>query len=304
MTPDVVAEFPLEEEYKKKTLISPQDIAKLRQWLDTQPHLPSKYITDLDLILIFHCCDRSIGVSKQVLDLHFTLRTLFHTYFKDRRVDDSVAQAMNTVLMTPLAMRARDESKVLYTHFLDLELKKFNLGDCIRTVLMVLDLKQYEEGTWPGLVIVIDFESMTLGHLARLDLQNLQQFLYYLQEAMLVKLKGIHFLNAPSFIDKLLMMIRPFMKRELMDVLHVHQVGSKTLDPYVPMEALPSDAGGSFKTMSECRDAIIAYIQANNEFFVQENRKRVVESLRPGKPKTISDIFGGVEGSFKKLDID
>lgn len=43
---------------------------------------------------------------------------------------------------------------------------------------------------------------------------------------------------------------------------------------------------------------------SNKEFFLNENRKRVMESLRPGKPKTLTDIFGGIEGSFKKLEID
>jgi hypothetical protein len=51
-------------------------------------------------------------------------------------------------------------------------------------------------------------------------------------------------------------------------------------------------------------DDIIEWMKDNKEFFLNENKKRVVEAMRPGKPKTISDIFGGVEGSFKKLDID
>ncbi|XP_068623897.1 clavesin-1-like [Battus philenor] len=298
-----VTEFPLEEEYKKKTGISPQDIAKLRQWLDTQPHLPGKYVTDLDLILTYHCCDRSTGVTKQVLDLYFTLRTLFHTYFKDRNVVD-MEKTMSTLLVTLLETRARDGSAVCYTRLMDTDPKNFNFGSCIKMVLMMLDIWQYEQGTWPGFTLVIDFEKVSLGHIAKLDLMNIQHLLYYLQEAMLVKLKGFHFINAPSFIDKLLMMMKPFMKKELMEVFHVHVAGANTIDEFVPIEALPSDSGGRYKTLVECQEATNAKMRANNDFFLQENNKRVVETLRPGKPKTISDIFGGVEGSFKKLDID
>lgn len=48
----------------------------------------------------------------------------------------------------------------------------------------------------------------------------------------------------------------------------------------------------------------INYLLKNKEYFVNENKKRVNELLRPGKPKALTDILGGVEGSFKKLDID
>ena len=46
---------------------------------------------------------------------------------------------------------------------------------------MMIDIGQYEEGTWPGLLLVLNFEGVSLGHLTKIDIINLQQFLYYLQ---------------------------------------------------------------------------------------------------------------------------
>lgn len=46
---------------------------------------------------------------------------------------------------------------------------------------MVVDLWQYMEGTWPGLVLLLDMDKVTIGHITRLDVQTVQQFLYYLQ---------------------------------------------------------------------------------------------------------------------------
>ncbi|KAF9810680.1 hypothetical protein SFRURICE_021133 [Spodoptera frugiperda] len=294
----------LEDEYKKNTGTTPEDIKKLRDWLNTQPHLPGEYMTDLDLILIYHCCERSAEVSKQVLDLHYTLRTLFTNFFKDRAVDNKTEDNLHKVLLQPLPTRSVNGDAVFYCRLLDYEPRNFEFAKSLRSVLMILDLWQFEEGTWPGFVLIFDLDGLKLGHLTKLDVQTIQQFLYYLQEAMLVKVKGLHFLNAPSFMDRLMMMIKPFMKKELLDVLIIHQIGAKTLDKYVPMTGLPKEAGGEFKTFDECRDEMLARLRANKDFFIQENKKRVVESKRPGKPKTISDIFGSVEGSFKKLDID
>lgn len=46
----VVKKFPVEKEYEKNPDITPEEIEKLRQWLDTQPHLPGKHLTG-DLII-------------------------------------------------------------------------------------------------------------------------------------------------------------------------------------------------------------------------------------------------------------
>ncbi|XP_038217424.1 alpha-tocopherol transfer protein-like [Zerene cesonia] len=296
--------FPLEDEYKKNTGITPADVKELRRWLKTQPHLPDDHITDMDLILAYHSCNRSTGVTKQVIDLHFTLKTLFTQYFKDRRFDAGVERTLNNLLLTLLPTRTKEGYAIFYTHFLNTDPKAFVFTDAIKAAFMVLEFYQYEEGTWPGVTFVIDFEGMTLGHVARIDLINLQQYLYYLQEAMLVKLMHLNFINAPSFIDRVVMMMKPFLKKEMMDILRIHTVGSDSVRQHIPMEALPKDFGGSYKSSSECRDELISKLRANASFFENENKKRVVESRRPGKPKTISDIFGGLEGSFKKLDID
>lgn len=70
------------------------------------------------------------------------------------------------------------------------------------------------------------------------------EFVDAFQEAMFVRLKEFHFINAPSFMDKLMSMFKPFMKENMLQIVHSHQVGSNTLNEYLPISALPKDAGG------------------------------------------------------------
>lgn len=107
--------------------------------------------------------------------------------------------------------------------------------------------------------------------------------------------------------------------------MHIHADRNEDLYKYVPQDCLPSDYGGSLPSVKElhgqCRcyydnikwGSIIYYaplldqnwktISGNGEFFAEEEKRIVDESKRPGKPKNVGDIFG-IEGSFKKLDID
>ncbi|XP_063541208.1 clavesin-1-like [Cydia strobilella] len=303
-SPVVVKQLPLVEEYTKKAGVTPEDVAKLRAWLATQPHLPGDLITDLELVLVYHYCQRSAEVSKQVLDLHFTLRTLFENLFKDLLVNEKIFASLSVSVVLPLKARAHDGSAILYCSVINPDARKYVFIDALRVALMLLELWQEEEGTWPGLQVIFDMRTFSLQHLAKMDLHTVQQFMYYLQEAMLVRVTGIHYMNAPAFMDRILMLIKPFMKKSLMDVLFIHQTGSGTLEKHVPVEGLPEEAGGEFISVMKASANLKERLKLNQEFFEQRNKRRVVEALRPGRPKTITDIFGGIEGSFKKLYID
>ncbi|KAL0867471.1 hypothetical protein ABMA27_008257 [Loxostege sticticalis] len=299
----IIKQFPLEREFEKNPDISREDIAKLREWLKTQPHLPAEHLTDLDLFLVFHCCEKSPEVAKQVLDLHYTLRTLIHAFFKDRQLDRKIDLCLDTVLYAALPTPTKEGYRCVYLRLLEFDPRNFIFPDVVKTFMMMFDLWQHEEGSWPGFVIMIDMDKAVLGHITRLEVMTVRQVLYFLQECMYIRLKGVHFLNAPYFMDKLMMLLKPFLKKELLDMIRIHQVGADSLYEYVPKEAFPKEEGGQYKDHATIREELIQRLKANSDFFKEESKKRVNENLRPGKKATVEDLFG-IQGSFKKLDID
>jgi hypothetical protein len=77
-----------------------------------------------------------------------------------------------------------------------------------------------------------------------------------------------------------------------------------TLEKFVPLDVLPNEAGGQAGSLQELQNVQVKKFEANIAWFQDdEANHRVNESLRPGKAKTATDLFG-VEGSFKKLEID
>lgn len=94
-------------------------------------------------------------------------------------------------------------------------------------------------------------------------------------------------------MDKILAMMRPFMTKELMNVMYTHKTLDTFLDECIPKSLMPEEYGGSAGKANENIAQLYQELQSNSEFFIEdETMKRVNEKLRPGKPKTDRDLFG------------
>lgn len=54
-------------------------------------------------------------------------------------------------------------------------------------------------------------------------------------------------------MDKLMMLLRPFLKKELLDIIYIHPVGDDGIYKYIPKESFPIEDGGAYKTREAIR---------------------------------------------------
>ena len=69
------------------------------------------------------------------------------------------------------------------------------------------------------------------------------------------------------------------------------------------LEVLPKEYGGTNTSLDELREYWIDEIDKKRDWLLEQPKFKTDEKKRPGKPKSHSDIFG-IEGSFRKLEID
>ncbi|EZA49214.1 hypothetical protein DMN91_008389 [Ooceraea biroi] len=294
-----------EEEKKKNPELKDSDIQILKDWHAKQPHLPE--ISDCEYVLFLQSNYYGTEAAKNTIEEYYTSRTHITEFFSDRDPlgTKQLREAFKVTSQITLSMRTKEQYKLVYVRLIDYEPSHFVHNDAIKYFLMVMDLWLYTEGTAPGHVIVIDMEGVTLPHAGRLNPISIKKFLYYLQEAIPIRLKGMHFVHTNAVMDIILAMMKPFMKKELMDMLHIHTT-KDTLANFVPLEAFPCDVSlsGKSKPLKEQQEEQLKNLEDHRQWFLKDEATgRVNESLRVGKSKTIMDLFG-VEGSFKKLDID
>lgn len=111
-------------------------------------------------------------------------------------------------------------NRILFHRLADSRPSQYMYNDSIKLLIMSIDASLYTDGCSEGYIYLFDMTGVRLGHLTRLPINSIRKFFEYLQEGMPIRLKAIHVLNAVWFIDKLLAIIRPFMKRELYEMVN------------------------------------------------------------------------------------
>lgn len=125
-------------------------------------------------------------------------------------------------LITPLQQKTKEGYSVCYSRLINFDPERFIYNDGMRLFNMVADLWQLENGTASGHVLIVDIIGVQMVHALRLSPMGIKKYLFYLQEAAPLRIKGLHFLNTTSVMDFILSLMKPFLKKELMEVVRFY----------------------------------------------------------------------------------
>ncbi|XP_011867759.1 PREDICTED: uncharacterized protein LOC105561954 [Vollenhovia emeryi] len=293
----------IEEECKRNPQLRMSDLQMLKDWMEKQPHLPR--VEMLYLVMFLHSNYYRIEPTKKTIDNFYTIRTLFPEVFSNR---DPIAwkelrKAFSVLACTPLEQKTKEGYIMTFGKIRDPNPNKYNFFEAIKYVLMTCEVQNITHGTSEGQIIILDATGLTFGHIAAINLMGVKRILFYIQEAAPVRLKAIHVLNTVPIVDTLMNLLRPFIKKELVDILHFHS-SMATAKKYLPIEGLPNEYNGKAGPLEEITAKHIKLLEEFRDWFqYDEIHRRVNESLRVGKCKSAESLFG-VDGSFKKLELD
>ncbi|KAL6256812.1 hypothetical protein P5V15_011752 [Pogonomyrmex californicus] len=295
----------IEEECKRNPELKMSDLQMLKDWMEKQPHLPRTEM--LYLVMFLHSNYYRIEPTKKTIDNFFTIRTLLPEVFCNR---DPIAwkelrKAFSVIAAIPLEQRTKEGYIMTLAKFLDPDPNKFDYFECHKYLFMTCEVQNVTLGTTAGQLIILDAAGLSLGHVTNIiaNIVGMKKILFYIQEAAPIRLKALHILNAMPIVDTVLNLIKPFLKKELIDLLHFHS-NMETVKEFLPIEALPNEYGGKAGSVNEISAKHIKLLEEYRDWFqYDEVTGRVNESLRVGECQSIDNLFG-VDGSFKKLEID
>ncbi|XP_067010634.2 alpha-tocopherol transfer protein [Anabrus simplex] len=279
-----------------------RDVKYLMDWISQQPHLPDG-IDERCVRSALIGRKNSLEKVKHSIDMLCTIKGLAPEFFGKRDpLDPELQEHFNKQFCYPLPKMTPEGSRVIFYKILDLDAKDFDYCKSLKLILMMGGLQLLQDIclNW---VLVLDMRGFTFGHVTTITIPLVKKLLMIVQEAYPIRLKAIHIIYAPAFIDTLLGLFRPFLKKKLSDRIHVHTDGMGNLFDSVPREIFPEDYGGEEPPLRDLLEKWKKKMIEYRDYFRKDDDLKADESKRPGKPKTCDEMFG-FEGSFRKLSVD
>jgi len=187
-----------------------------------------------------------------------------------------------------------------------LDPSKIKIDDILKCNMMMMEfaLRDNAQASINGVVIIQDMSGLTVQHAAQFSVSLAKKVTTVFQDAYPTSPKAFHVLNLPSVMESVFNMLRSFQKQKMRDRQHFHPKGDLSkLHEELGTDILPKEYGGTNGTLEELRGYWKTEIENHEDWVIEQSKYKSDESKRPGKPKLHSDIFG-IEGSFRKLEID
>ncbi|XP_022202026.1 alpha-tocopherol transfer protein-like [Nilaparvata lugens] len=266
-----------EDEYKKDPKIKKEDIEELRKWARMQPDLPFN-ISEKELICFYHSCYYNIENAKSCMKNYYSIRSNSPEFFSKRDIDSPELKHINTVVYFGcLPVRDPKGNQIIFH-----KLKKFDSGsyifdNSVKSLFMAFEGCTHQYGTVPGYALLFDMKGVGLFHLMRLSISSLRKMLVYQQEGMPIRLKTIHVMNTNSLMSKIMFMMKPFMNKELIEMIHFHTEMEPIYEIFTK-DCLPSDYGGNLDSCDALHEQYIEHMRSLKTFFEKEEANLAVKN--------------------------
>ncbi|XP_061392751.1 alpha-tocopherol transfer protein-like [Musca vetustissima] len=282
------------------------DLAALKEWIRQQPHLRAN-TDDQFLVAFLRGCKYSLERTKTKIDRYFTMKSKFPELFGPINVDDPKVRELlhtGTWLFLPTPLNGNGPRIGLMRNGV-YPADKFAIEDVLKLIHAMQEINMIEDdyAILQGAIFIGDFGKSTMAHLMQMTPSIMKKMTVYSEEAVPLRPKAQHFINTIAGFDAIFNMAKPMFSAKQQKRLFVHGNKMDSLFKEVPQKYLPKEYGGENGSIEEIIAEWDKKFDQYRDYFKRSAEWGTDEKLRPGKAIDFESLFG-IDGSFRKLDVD
>ncbi|CAO1404823.1 unnamed protein product [Diamesa serratosioi] len=283
---------------------SPNEINKLRNKLNSLDNV-SKSLTNKQILLFLDSCGGVEGATR-VMKIYYDIKKTSPEHFSNRDPENlKIQQCLQHQDYFHLPCTP-DGSLLIFHRLSSPKASHYMFDEALKTFFMTIDSCLQTNGPKDGAIFLFDMKGVGLMHLTRINLSSIKKFFQYLQEGVPGKLKAIHILNVVSFFDKILSLIKPFIKADILQNMHLHPSSmnmEKFYKDHIPKSCLPSDFGGDLESVEVLHEKHCKEFKRLQPIFIWEEQQAALKLDFHEKPTSTSDLINS-ERNLKKMTIE
>lgn len=280
------------------------DLVALKEWLNKQAHIKAR-TDDQFLIAFLRGCKNSIERAKEKLDAYYTYRTSSPEFYASRDpFDKNILEILEQGVSVPFPEPLPDGTRLLLSRICLFDPKKYDMNDVAKVAFMVGDQILLNDDNFVvcGAVVIVDVKDLSLAHASQFTPTYTKKMATFIQYAYPFRLKAIHFVNVPSSFEFFFKVLSGFLSDKIRKRLFLHE-NVKSLNKHIPTKFLPQEYGGDNGSIKpwiyQWKDDLLS----KREWFLDDIKYKSDESKRL-EPSKNPNLFFGMEGSFRKLEVD
>lgn len=247
-------------------------IDEIREWILKNDRLKSR-IDDFFILRFLRACKFDIEKTKYKLwNYHEQRSNVPEWYANKNPFLPELQDMLNLGTLLPMNKLDNEGRMIVLIRVAAHDPKKHNLADMLKASLMVLDLaiRENELVSIYGIIAILDMTGISMGHALQLPPNVIKKLVHAWQGCYPLRIQGLEFINAPSYINVVLNIFKSFMTNKLKQRVHVHAKGTKTFLNKIQRDILPCEYGGTDGSVKNLKEYWKNAVEENHSWYTEE----------------------------------
>ncbi|CAH0713620.1 unnamed protein product, partial [Brenthis ino] len=285
----------------KKNIL--QDIETIEEWGTKQGHLAEamKYLHREMLERFYLLAKGSVENTKNIIEKLFTMRGMISELVLNQSFDEfkNLLENIDVVVVPKLTP---DLSRVNVIRFETGKWDDYSFQTFVRYTFLFIDYRMHYDYNVSE-TFIVDLKNLRFNDLTKVSPMLIKKGETLTLDCYQKNINGFHLLNAPSFIDTLLSIIKQALKESLVEKVHVHKC-YEDLHKVLPKDCLPEDYGGLGLSISKLSEQWKECFSSEEAREIAQNTNKLFSDESKRNSYKFNEEYLGMPGSFKKLTVD